>query len=137
MLVSGSDKTFNGDVAVVANPAGPVNETDRPRNVGLGTVGFRLDVSVAWRVSGEDISKIIELVSEACGGDEDPEFVVAESWKELENELRCWVKARRTLLWLAGPVTINDPRRLCSKMAARAPSVEMVVVVRDVEVMGV
>ena len=131
MLVNGSDRTFNGDVAVVANPVGPVKETERPRKAGLGTARFRLDVSVAWRICGGDISKIIELASE------DPELVVAESCKELENELRCWVKARRTLLWLAGPVTINDPRRLCSKMAARAPSVEIVVVVRDVEMMGV
>ena len=73
ILVSGSDRTFNGDVAVVANPVGPVKETERPRNVGLGAARLRLDASAAWRVSGGDISKIIELVSEACGGDEDPE----------------------------------------------------------------
>ena len=81
VLVSGSDRTFNGDVAVVANPAGPVKETERPRNVGLGTARLRLpiDVSATWRVSGGDISKIIELVSEVYGGDEDSELVVAES----------------------------------------------------------
>lgn len=31
---------------------------------------------------------------------------------------------------------MKEPRRLCSKMAARAPSVEMVVVVFEVEVVG-
>lgn len=68
----------------MASPVGPVNETERPRNVGLGAARPGIDVS-----GGGDISKITELVSEACGGDEDPEVVVAESWKELENELRC------------------------------------------------
>lgn len=90
-LVCGSDRTFNGDVAVVANPAGPVKETERARNIGLGSAGpgLPVDASTAWYESGGYISKIIELVSEVSGGDEDPEVVVAESWKELENELRC------------------------------------------------
>lgn len=67
MFVEGSDRTLSGEVAVVANPAGPENESDRSR-IPCFVERRRLETS------GGVISNTTELAAEACGGDDESDM---------------------------------------------------------------
>lgn len=118
MAVNGSESTWTADVTVVANPAGPEKEAARPRKVCP-------TVRLALGFSSEGTSKNIEPVSE-------PELEVETSCSREFLRSNRW----KMRLWLAGCEATKEFRRRCSNTAARAPSVEIVVVKFEVWVVG-